>query len=151
MWVRVELRFTGAVLADVFLGRVTRWSDPALKALNPGVELPDAGIVVVHRSDGSGTTFNFTDYLSKISPDWRLKVGSALIVPWPTGTGAKGNEGMAATLKRVKNSIGYIEYAQARQQGLSHALLQNRSGRFVTSGHDQLSGSRRECRLGEGE
>lgn len=127
-----EVRLTGPLLADVFLGKVTQWSDPAIKALNPALRLPDARIAVVHRSDGSGTTFNFTDYLSKVSPEWKLKVGSALLVPWPTGTGAKGNEGVAQAVKRVKNSIGYVEYAQAVQSRLSFALIQNRTGRFIT-------------------
>ncbi len=126
-----EVRLTGPVLADVFLGKITKWSDAAMKALNPALRLPDAPISVVHRSDGSGTTFNFTDYLSKASPEWKLKVGSALLVPWPTGAGAKGNEGVAQAVKRVKNSIGYVDYAQAIQMKLAYALLQNRSGRFI--------------------
>ena len=125
------VRLTGPVIADVFLGKITHWSDAAVKALNPAVKLPEARITVVNRSDGSGTTFNFTDYLSKVSPEWRLKVGSGLLVPWPTGTGAKGNEGVAQAVKRVANSIGYVEYAQALQLKLTYALIQNRSGRFV--------------------
>lgn len=125
------LRLTGPVIADVYLGRITSWADPAIVALNPGVRLPDARIRVVHRSDGSGTTFNFTDYLSKISSEWKLKVGSALVVPWPTGSGAKGNEGMANLIRRTPNSIGYVEYAQAIQSKLAFALLQNRAGQFV--------------------
>jgi phosphate transport system substrate-binding protein len=126
------IKLTGPLLADVFLGRVTQWSDPAIRALNPAVRLPDARIAVVHRSDGSGTTFNFTDYLSKVSPEWKLKAGSALLIQWPTGTAAKGNEGVAQAVRQTRNSIGYVEYAQARQMGLAHVLLQNRSGRFVT-------------------
>jgi len=126
-----QIKLTGALLADVFLGKIARWSDPALKALNPSLPLPDAPIVVIHRADGSGTTFNFTDYLSKTSPEWKLKVGAALIVPWLTGIGAKGNEGVAQAVKQTRNAIGYVEYAQAWQVGLSVALLQNRAGRFV--------------------
>jgi phosphate transport system substrate-binding protein len=125
------IRLTGPLLADVFLGKITQWSDPAIKALNPALKLPEARIVVVHRSDGSGTTFNFTDYLSKVSAEWKLKVGSAMLVPWPTGTGAKGNEGVALAVKTTRNAIGYVEYAQASQMSLSYALIQNRAGRFV--------------------
>ena len=126
-----EIKFTGPLLADIFLGKIQSWSDPAIKALNPDLKLPDAKIAVVHRSDGSGTTFNFTDYLSKVSPQWREKVGSDLLVPWPTGTGAKGNEGVAQAVEQTRNSIGYVEYAQALQTKLSYALIQNRAGRFV--------------------
>ena len=126
-----EIKLTGPVLADVFLGKITNWSDVAIKGLNPTLRLPDAHIAVVHRSDGSGTTFNFTDYLSKVSSEWKLKVGSALLVPWPTGTGAKGNDGVAQAVRQVKHSIGYVDYAQASQLGLSYSLLQNRTGRFV--------------------
>jgi phosphate transport system substrate-binding protein len=127
-----DLKLTGPLLADIFLGKITQWSDPAIMAVNPTVKLPNAKIAVVHRSDGSGTTFNFADYLSKVSPEWKTKVGAALLVQWPTGTGAKGNEGVAQTIKQTRNAIGYVEYAQARQLGLNHALLQNRSGRFVS-------------------
>jgi phosphate transport system substrate-binding protein len=125
------LRLSGPVLADIFLGRITSWSDPAIAALNPSLRLPAAAITVIHRSDGSGTTFNFTDYLSKVSPEWRSRVGSGLLVPWPIGSAANGNEALAREIRRVRNSIGYVEYAQARQLGLSDALLQNRAGRFV--------------------
>ena len=126
-----EIRFTGPVLADVFLGKITRWSDPAIKALNPTLSLPEARIVVVHRSDGSGTTFNFADYLSKVSPEWKARVGAAMLLRWPTGTPAKGNEGVAQAVKRVKNSIGYVEFAQALEAKLSYAVIQNRTGRFI--------------------
>ena len=126
-----QLRLTGPVIADVFLGKITRWSDVAITALNPTVALPEAPIAVVHRSDGSGTTFNFTDYLSKVSPEWQRKAGAGLLVPWPTGTGAKGNEGVAQTVRRVRNSIGYVDYAQALQLKLSTAVIRNRAGRFV--------------------
>jgi phosphate transport system substrate-binding protein len=126
-----ELKLTGPLLADIFLGRISQWSDAAIRALNPALTLPDARIAIVHRSDGSGTTFNFTDYLSKVSSDWKQKVGSGLLVSWPAGTGAKGNEAVAQTVRRVKNSLGYVEYAQATHMGLAFALIQNRSGRFV--------------------
>ncbi len=125
------LRLNGAVLADIFLGRLTSWSDPAIAALNPGLKLPAAAIAVIHRSDGSGTTFNFTDYLSKVSPEWRSKVGSGLQVKWPTGSAASGNDAIGREIRRTRNSIGYVEYAQARQLGLNDTLLQNRAGRFV--------------------
>lgn len=126
-----ELRLTGPLLAEVFLGRVRRWSDPSIKEVNPSLNLPDAPIAVVRRSDGSGTTFNFTDYLSKVSPDWKQKVGAGLLVQWPTGTASKGNEGVAERVKATRNSIGYVEFAQAALSKLDHALVQNRAGAFV--------------------
>jgi phosphate transport system substrate-binding protein len=126
-----EIRFTGPVLADIFLGKITLWSHPAITALNPTLRLPEAGIVVVHRADGSGTTFNFADYLSKVSPEWKAQVGAAMLVRWPTGTPAKGNEGVAQVVSQVKNSIGYVEFAQALRSKLSYAMVQNRTGRFI--------------------
>ena len=126
-----EMRFTGELLADIYLGKIQTWADPAIKAINPNLKLPDAKIAVVRRADGSGTTFNFTDYLSKVSPQWREKVGSDLQVPWPTGTGAKGNDGVAQTVRQTKNSIGYVEYAQAVQSKLSYGLIRNRANNFV--------------------
>ena len=129
---RVAIRLTGPVLADVFLAKITRWSDPAIKALNPSLSLPDARITVVHRSDGSGTTFNFANYLSSVSPEWKARVGAGMLVRWPTGTPAKSNEGMAQIVKQVKNSIGYVELAQALESKLTYAAVQNRAGRFVT-------------------
>jgi phosphate transport system substrate-binding protein len=129
-----RLKLTGPALADIFLGRITRWSDPALVALNPELRLPDAPITVVHRSDGSGTTFNFTAYLAAVSPEWKLKAGSGLMVVWPTGRAAKGNDGLAQAIKATRNAIGYVDFAQASQMGLAHALLQNRAGRFVRPG-----------------
>jgi phosphate transport system substrate-binding protein len=126
-----QMQITGPLLADVFLGKIARWSDAAITAINPTLKLPDAPIVVVHRSDGPGTTFDFTDYLSRVSTEWKLRAGSALLVPWPTGTGARGNEGVAQTVRQIKNSIGYVEYAQALQMKLSYALVQNRAGRYV--------------------
>lgn len=126
-----ELKLTGPVLADIYLGKITRWSDQALRTLNPSVALPDAPIAVLHRADGSGTTFNVTDYLSKVSAEWQLRVGAGLLVSWPAGSGARGNEGMGQAVQQRRNSIGYVEYAQAAQLKLRHAQLQNRAGRFV--------------------
>lgn len=129
-----EMKFTGPVLADVFLGKISRWTDPAIAALNPALKLPDAKIAVIHRSDGSGTTFNFTHYLSKVSPTWKQGVGSDLVVSWPSGSGAEGNSGVAQAINQTKNSIGYVEYAQALQAKLSFALMQNQAGRFPRPG-----------------
>jgi phosphate transport system substrate-binding protein len=125
------IRFDGAVLADIFLGKIDNWSNPAIKALNPDLKLPDAKIAVIRRSDGSGTTFNFTDYLSRVSPAFKEKVGSDLMVPWPVGTGAKGNDGVAQAVKQSKNSIAYVEFAQALQAKLSYATIKNRSGEWI--------------------
>jgi len=126
-----ELRLNGEVLANIFLKKITKWNDPAIKALNPGVELPSSPITVVHRSDGSGTTFNFANYLSKVSPEWKSKVGANTSVSWPTGVGGKGNEGVASYVSRIKSSIGYVEYAYALQNGMSVAQMQNKDGAFV--------------------
>jgi phosphate transport system substrate-binding protein len=125
------MRFDGPVLADIFLGRIDNWSDPAIKALNPDLKLPDAKIAVIRRSDGSGTTFNFTDYLSRQSPQWREKVGSDLLVSWPVGTGAKGNEGVSQAVKQTTNSIGYVEFSYALQLKLSYATIRNRAGEWI--------------------
>ncbi len=122
------LKLTGPVLADIFLGKVKSWNDKAIADLNPGVKLPADPITVVRRSDGSGTTFNFTDYLSKVSPEWKTKVGSGTAVQWPEGVGGKGNEGVAAYVQRIKGSIGYVEYAYALKNRMAHALVQNRDG-----------------------
>lgn len=126
-----KIRFTGPVLADIFLGKIQSWADPAIKAINPDLKLPDARIAVVRRTDGSGTTYNFTNYLSKVSPQWKETVGSDLIVKWPTGIGARGTTGVSQTVKQTANSIGYVEFANAVQQKLSYALLQNKAGQFV--------------------
>ena len=122
---------TGNVLADIYLGVVNTWNDPAIAELNPDLKLPAASIVVVHRSDGSGTTFGWTNYLSKVSPDWKEKVGEGKAVKWPTGQGGKGNEGVAAYVRQLQNSIGYVEYAYAKQNNLSWTQLQNKEGKFV--------------------
>lgn len=126
-----ELRLTGELLADIFLGKITRWNDPALAKLNPTVKLPDAAIAPVRRADGSGTTFIFTNYLSKVSSEWQSKVGEGTAVNWPTGAGGKGNEGVTAFVQRLPNSIGYVEYAYAKQNKLAYALLRNAAGNFV--------------------
>jgi len=126
-----ELKLTGPLIADIYLGRIKKWNDPAVQALNPGVNLPSASIVVVHRSDGSGTTFGWTNYLSKVSVDWKQEVGEGKAVRWPTGQGGKGNEGVAAYVRQLKNSIGYVEFAYAKQNALSWAQLQNLDGQFV--------------------
>jgi len=126
-----QLRLTGPVLADIYLGKVTKWNDPAIAKLNPGLKLPDAQIAVVRRADGSGTTFIFTNYLSKVSPDWKEKVGEGTAVNWPTGAGGKGNEGVSAFVQRLPNSIGYVEYAYAKQNKMPYALMSNASGAFV--------------------
>ena len=126
-----QLRFTGPVLADIYLGKIKSWNDKAIADLNPGVKLPADPITVVRRSDGSGTTFLWTDYLSKVSPEWKQKVGSSTAVAWPEGVGGKGNEGVAAYVQRIKGSIGYVEYAYAKKNKMSFAGVQNRDGQFV--------------------
>ncbi|MCW6509109.1 phosphate ABC transporter substrate-binding protein PstS [Lichenifustis flavocetrariae] len=126
-----DLTIDGPALADIFMGKITKWNDPALVKLNPGVKLPEAAIVVVHRSDGSGTTFNFTDYLSKVSADWKSKVGENTAVEWPVGIGAKGNEGVANNVGNTKGSIGYIEYAYAKQNNLTFTKMVNKDGKVV--------------------
>ena len=126
-----QVKLTGALLADIFLGKIASWSDPAIKAINPELTLPDAKIVVVHRSDGSGTTFHFASYLAKASPEWRDKIGADTLVKWPTGTGAEGNQGVAQLVLRTKNAIGYVEYGQVIRASLAYALVQNRAGNFI--------------------
>jgi len=131
-----QIRLTGQVLGDIYLGKITKWNDAALTALNPGVPLPDAAIAVVRRADGSGTTFIFTNYLSKVNAEWKAKVGENTAVNWPTGAGGKGNEGVAAFVQRLPNSIGYVEYAYVKQNKMTYTLLKNREGNFVTPGDD---------------
>ena len=126
-----KLRLTGHVLGDIYLGKLAKWNDPAITALNPGVPLPDAAIAVVRRADGSGTSFNFTNYLSKVNAEWKSKVGEGTAVNWPTGAGGKGNEGVSAFVQRLPNSIGYVEYAYAKQNKMAYTLLQNSAGNFV--------------------
>ena len=127
-----QLHLSGAALADIYLGKIKTWNDPALTGMNADVKLPSTAITVVHRSDGSGTTFNFADYLSKVSPDWKSKVGRGTSISWPAGVGGKGNEGVAAYVERIKGSIGYVEYAYVLQNKIAYALLQNAAGAFVT-------------------
>jgi phosphate transport system substrate-binding protein len=126
-----ELRLTGALLADIYLGKVAKWNDKAIADLNPKLALPNQDIAVVRRADGSGTTFIFTNYLSKVSAEWKQKVGEGTAVQWPVGLGGKGNEGVAAFVQRVPAAIGYVEYAYAKQNKLSYALMQNADGQFV--------------------
>ncbi|MFY8152615.1 MAG: phosphate ABC transporter substrate-binding protein PstS [Hyphomicrobiales bacterium] len=125
-----QLKLTGPLIAEIYMGTVKKWNDPKIVALNPGLKLPDANITPVYRSDGSGTTFVFTDYLSKVSADWKSKVGTNTSVQWAVGIGGKGNEGVSASVKQVANSIGYVEYAYAKQNKLSYALIQNADGQF---------------------
>ena len=125
------LRLTGPLLADIFLGKVARWNDPAIAAANPGISLPDEKITIVHRSDGSGTTFNFSNYLSKVSPEGKQKVGDGTSLQWPGGVGGKGNEGVAAYVKQIKGGIGYVELAYALQNAMPYASLQNAAGQWV--------------------
>ncbi|MEL4890245.1 phosphate ABC transporter substrate-binding protein PstS [Xanthomonas protegens] len=125
------MKLDGTVLANIFLGKITKWNDPAIAALNPGLALPDLKITIVHRSDGSGTSFNFTNYLSKVSPEWKSKVGEGTAVQWPAGIGGKGNEGVAAYVKQIRGGIGYVEYAYALQNKLSYAGMKNAAGHFV--------------------
>jgi phosphate transport system substrate-binding protein len=127
-----QLRLNGQVLGDIYLGKIAKWNDPAIRALNPGVNLPDAAIAPVRRADGSGTTFIFTNYLSKVNPEWKDKVGEGTAVNWPTGAGGKGNEGVAAFVGRLPNSIGYVEYAYVKQNKMTYALMQNSAGQFVS-------------------
>jgi phosphate transport system substrate-binding protein len=126
-----QLRLTGRVLADIFLGNIRTWNDPALAALNPDAKLPASAITVVRRADGSGTTFVFTDYLSQVSNEWKSRVGEGTSVSWPVGVGGKGNEGVAAYVQRIKGSIGYVEYAYAKKNGMGYCQMQNRAGQLV--------------------
>ena len=126
-----KLKLTGAALADIYLGKITKWNDPALVALNADIKLPDDNITVVHRSDGSGTSFIFTNYLSKASAEWKSSVGEGTAVSWKAGTGGKGNEGVASYVQRIKNSIGYVEYAYAMQNKMNTVQMKNHDGQFV--------------------
>jgi phosphate transport system substrate-binding protein len=126
-----DMVLDGDTLAKIYLGTITKWDDPAIKKLNPKLTLPSAAISVVHRADGSGTTFNFTDYLSKVSADWKSKIGSGTVVEWPVGVGAKGNEGVSGNIGQAKNTIGYVEYAYAKQNKLTYTQLVNKAGKTV--------------------
>ena len=127
-----QIKLSGQVLGDIYLGKITKWNDPAITALNAGVPLPDAAISPVRRADGSGTTFIFTNYLSKVNAEWKAKVGEGTAVNWPTGAGGKGNEGVAAFVGRLPNSIGYVEYAYVKQNKMTYAQVQNSAGVFVS-------------------
>lgn len=127
-----EMKLTGQVLGDIFLGKITKWNDAAIKSLNPSLNLPDAVISPVRRADGSGTTFIFTNYLSKVNAEWKSKVGEGTAVNWPVGAGGKGNEGVAAFVSRLPNSIGYVEYAYVKQNKMNFAQVQNAAGTFVS-------------------
>ena len=127
-----QLKLTGQVLGDIYLGKITKWTDPAIKALNPALTLPDAAISPVRRADGSGTSFIFTNYLSKVNPEWKSKVGEGTAVNWPVGAGGKGNEGVAAFVGRLPNSIGYVEYAYVKQNKMTFAQMSNATGAFVS-------------------
>nr|WP_033399213.1 phosphate ABC transporter substrate-binding protein PstS [Thermus islandicus] len=129
--VKEPLRFTGPVLADIYLGKVKTWNDPALQELNPGVKLPPLPITVVHRSDGSGTSYVFTDYLAKVSREWAQKVGRGTSVEWPVGVGGKGNEGVAGVVRQTPGAIGYVELTYAKQNSLAYGAVRNKAGRFV--------------------
>ncbi len=131
-----QLKLTGAVLGDIYLGKISKWNDAAITALNPGVALPDAAIAPVRRADGSGTSFLFTNYLSKVNAEWKSKVGEGTAVNWPTGTGGKGNEGVSAFVMRLPNSIGYVEYAYAKQNKMAFVQLKNQAGQFVSPSDD---------------
>ena len=126
-----DMVLDGPTLAEIYLGKITKWDDAAIKKLNPNLKLPSEAISVVHRADGSGTTFNFTDYLSKVSPDWKSKVGEGTAVEWPAGVGAKGNEGVAGNISQTRNSIGYVEYAYAKQNKLTYTQMVNKAGKTI--------------------
>jgi len=147
-----QLKLSGPTLADIFLGKITKWNDAAIANENPGVALPESAITVVYRADGSGTTWIFTNYLSKVSATWKDSVGNAKSVKWPSGVGGKGNEGVAAYVQRIKGSIGYVEYAYALQNKLAHSLLQNRDGNYVapTSATFQAAAANADWEKAEG-
>jgi phosphate transport system substrate-binding protein len=126
-----DMVLDGETLGNIYLGKITKWDDAAIKKLNPKLNLPSAAIAVVHRADGSGTTFNFTDYLSKVNADWKSKVGSGTAVEWPAGVGAKGNEGVSGNIGQTKNAIGYVEYAYAKQNKLTYTAMVNKAGKTV--------------------
>ncbi len=133
-----QMKLDGQVLGDIYLGKITKWNDAAIKALNPTLALPDAAIAPVRRADGSGTTFNFTNYLSRVHPEWKAKVGEGTAVNWPLGAGGKGNEGVSAFVARLPNSIGYVEYSYAKQNKMSYTLLKNREGAFVAPNEESF-------------
>jgi phosphate transport system substrate-binding protein len=137
--ITAELKFTGPLLADIFLGKVTKWNDPAIAKINGGVTLPDTAITVVHRSEGSGTSFIWTDYLSKVSPEFKEKVGADASVRWPTGVGGKGSEGLTGLVRQTPGSIGYVELVYAIQNKITYGAVQNQAGEFVRASIDSVS------------
>jgi len=137
--VDAQLKFSGSLLANIILGRVTKWNDPAIAGLNPGVKLPSTDITVAHRSDGSGTTYIFVDYLSKVSPEFKSKVGVATSVNWPVGVGGKGNEGVAGLVKQTPGSIGYVELIYAKQNNIDYGSVKNMEGEFVAASLDSVT------------
>jgi phosphate transport system substrate-binding protein len=134
-----QLKLNGAILGDIFLGKVTTWNDPAIAALNAGMNLPTTRITVVHRSDGSGTTFNFVNYLAKVSPAWKTTVGEGTAVRWPVGVGGKGNEGVSAYTKQIKGAIGYVELSYVIANKMTHVSMQNAAGKFVTASTESIA------------
>jgi len=143
------LKLDGTVLADIYLGKITKWNDPAIVALNKGIKLSDTDINVVHRSDGSGTSFIFTNYLSKVSPEWKSSVGEGTAVAWKVGTGGKGNEGVASYVQRIKGSIGYVEYAYALQNKMNHVQMKNRDGKFIQPSIESFKSAAAGAKLGQ--
>lgn len=137
--VKAELKFTPAAMAGIFLGKITTWNDKALTSANPGVDLPNAPIIVIHRSDGSGTTYIFTDYLSKVSPDWESTVGKGTSVKWPVGLGGKGNEGVAGQIRQLEGSIGYVELIYAVQNNISYGSVKNAAGDFIKASLESVT------------
>lgn len=133
------IRFTGALLADIYLGKIKTWDDPAIKAVNPTLNFPAQRITVVHRSDGSGTTFNWVNYLSKVSPEWKEKVGEGTSVRWPTGVGGKGNEGVAAYTKQIRGAIGYVELSYALTNKMIYGAVQNKAGKFIVPSNETVA------------
>jgi len=133
-----QLKLTGPVVADIYLGKITEWNNPAIAALNPGVKLPAAEITVVHRADGSGTSFLFTDYLSKVNPEFKTKIGAGTAVKWVTGVGGKGNDGVAANVQRIKGAIGYVEWAYAKKNKIAHTQLKNKDGNWMQPDDDNF-------------
>ncbi len=133
-----QMKLSGKLLGDIYLGKITRWNDAAIAALNPGLKLPDAAIAPVRRADGSGTSFIFTHYLSKVNAEWKAQVGEGTAVKWPVGAGGKGNEGVSTFVQRLPGAIGYVEYAYAKQNKMAHVLLQNREGQFVAPDEDSF-------------
>lgn len=143
------LKLDGATLANIYLGKISKWNDPAIAALNPGVALPNLRITVVHRSDGSGTTFNFVNYLSKVSPEWQTKVGEGTSVRWPTGVGGKGNEGVTAYVKQIKGAIGYIELSYALTNKVAYATMKNANGKFVEASNASIQAAAASAEWGK--